>query len=151
MDNKIRIRRRHSTLLGGYTRTAERRGAAVVEFAIVAPVLLLLLLGMIECGRMIMVQQSITTAAREGARTAIVEGTSATSAMGSVQSFLSGTGIRGANVTVAPNNTGSIAHGQPVTVTVSVPFSAVSWLPHPFFFGQKTLSSTATMRRETPN
>jgi Flp pilus assembly protein TadG len=151
MDDNITIRRKHSTLLSGYTRTAKRRGAAVVEFAIVAPVLLLLLLGMIECGRMIMVQQSITTAAREGARTAIVEGTSASSATASVQSFLSGTGIRGATVTVGPNKTGSVPHGQPITVTVSVPFSEVSWLPHPFFFGRKTLTSTATMRRETPN
>jgi Flp pilus assembly protein TadG len=151
MDQNIRIRSKHSTLLSGCRRTAERRGAAVVEFAVVAPVLILLLLGMIECGRMIMVQQTITTAAREGARSAIVEGNSATTATTSVQSFLAGTGIRGAQITVAPKNTGSVVHGQPITVTVSVPFSAVSWLPHPFFFGERTLTSTATMRRETPN
>jgi len=118
MTHNATIRSKHSSLLSGCRRTAERRGAAVVEFAVVAPVLLLLLLGMIECGRMIMVQQTITTAAREGARSAIVEGTSAATATTSVQSFLAGTGIRGAQITVAPNNTGSVAHGQPITVTV---------------------------------
>jgi Flp pilus assembly protein TadG len=131
--------------------SAARRGAAVVEFAVVSPVLVLLLLGMIECGRMIMVQQTITTAAREGARIAIVEGNSAAAAKTAVESFLGGTGVRGAKTSVTPANTASSAHGQPITVTVSVPFGDVSWLPHPFFFGQKTLSSTATMRRETPN
>jgi Flp pilus assembly protein TadG len=111
----------------------------------------LLLLGMIECGRMIMVQQSITTAAREGARVAIVEGTSIATAKAAVDSFLAGTGIRGATVSIVPNNTASVAHGQPITVSVSVAFIDVSWLPHPFFFGKKTLKSTASMRRETPN
>ena len=35
----------------------QRRGAAAVEFAIVAPVFFLLVFGMIEYGRMVMVQQ----------------------------------------------------------------------------------------------
>lgn len=128
-----------------------RRGAAVVEFAVVAPVLILLLLGMIECGRMIMVQQVLTTAAREGARTATIEGNSSSEAVDAVKSFLAGAGVKGSSVTVTPSNTGSIAHGQPITVSVSVPFTEVSWLPKPFFFGNITLNSAATMRRETPN
>ena len=128
-----------------------RRGAAVVEFAVVSPVLILLLLGMIECGRMIMVQQTITTAAREGARTASIEGNSSDTAKTAVESFLTGAGVRGAKTTVTPSNTASLSHGQPITVTVSVSFKDVSWLPHPFFFGRKTLTSTATMRRESPN
>ena len=128
-----------------------RRGAAVVEFAVVSPVLILLLLGMIECGRMIMVQQALTTAVREGARTAIVEGNSTSTAIGAVESFLAGVGITGTKVTVTPASTGSVPHGQPITVSASVPFAEVSWLPHPFYLGNTTLSSQATMRRETPN
>ena len=130
---------------------AIRRGAAVVEFAVVSPVLILLLLGMIECGRMIMVQQALTTAVREGARTAIVEGTSATTAIDAVTSFLAATGITGARVAVVPSNTGAIPHGEPVTVSVQVPFTEVSWLPNPFFLKNTMLKSAATMRRETPN
>ena len=44
------------------------RGAAMVEFAIVLPVLLLILLGIIEFGRAYNTQVSIQAAAREGAR-----------------------------------------------------------------------------------
>src|SRR5882757_936386 len=51
-----------------------RRGAAAVEFAIVAPVFFLLVFGMVEYGRMIMVQQVITNAAREGARVGVLDG-----------------------------------------------------------------------------
>ena len=51
----------------------KRRGAAVVEFAIVAPLFFLLIFGMIEYGRMVMVQQVITNASREGARRAVAK------------------------------------------------------------------------------
>lgn len=127
-----------------------RKGAAVVEFAVVSPVLILLLLGIFESGRMVMVQQSLTTAAREGARAAIVEGTSTSAAIAVVESFLAGAGVSRSTVTVTPNSTASVAHGQPITVSVSVPFAQVSWLPRPLFFRSTMLSSTATMRRETP-
>lgn len=44
------------------------RGAAAVEFALVLPVLLLLLFGIAEFGRLYNIQTSITAAARQGAR-----------------------------------------------------------------------------------
>jgi Flp pilus assembly protein TadG len=44
------------------------KGAAMVEFAIVLPVILLILLGIIEFGRAYNTQISIQAAAREGAR-----------------------------------------------------------------------------------
>ena len=50
----------------------KKRGAAVVEFAIVAPLFILLVFGMIEFGRMVMVQQVLTNASREGARLAVL-------------------------------------------------------------------------------
>jgi len=46
----------------------KRRGAATVEFAVTLPLFLLLLLGTIEFGRMIQVQQKLTTASAVGAR-----------------------------------------------------------------------------------
>jgi Flp pilus assembly protein TadG len=146
----MRIRTDTQKSAAGRRHLTRRKGAAVVEFAVVSPVLILLLLGMIECGRMIMVQQSLTTAVREGARIAVSEGNNAAAAIDAVQSFLAGAGVKGAKVAVAPKNIGSMAHGQPITVSASVPFREVSWLPNPFFFADKTLSSAATMRRETP-
>lgn len=44
------------------------QGASLVEFAIIAPLLFLLLFGVIEFGRMIAVYTGVSTAAREGAR-----------------------------------------------------------------------------------
>jgi Flp pilus assembly protein TadG len=47
------------------------RGAVTVEFALVLPVLLMLLLGVVEFGRLFMADQDVATASREGARYAL--------------------------------------------------------------------------------
>ena len=49
---------------------ARDRGAAAVEFALLLPVLLLLVFGIIDFGRALNAQITLTQAAREGARIA---------------------------------------------------------------------------------
>ncbi|MDX6765963.1 MAG: TadE/TadG family type IV pilus assembly protein [Candidatus Methylacidiphilales bacterium] len=53
-------------------RPGSRRGQGVVEFALLVPVLLLLLMGIIELGWLMNVNLQVTNAAREGARAASV-------------------------------------------------------------------------------
>lgn len=50
-------------------RLAGERGASVVEFALVAPLLIMLLFGMASCARAFQVQAGVSGAAREAART----------------------------------------------------------------------------------
>ncbi|MEO7117701.1 MAG: TadE family protein [Candidatus Limnocylindrales bacterium] len=50
------------------------RGQALVEFALVLPILATLLFGLLDVGRVVWAQDSISNAAREGARFAIVHG-----------------------------------------------------------------------------
>lgn len=52
--------------------TKNHNGAAAVEFAIILPLLILVLFGIIEFGLLLFNQQIITNAAREGARAGIV-------------------------------------------------------------------------------
>jgi len=126
-----------------------RRGAAVVEFAFVSPVLFLLIFGMIEYGRMVMVQQVITNAAREGARKGVLDGSTNSDVTTVVSNYLTSASISGATTTVTPTNPSNATYGGTVTVTVSVPYSSVSWLPHNFWLVSKKLTATSVMRRET--
>jgi len=126
-----------------------RRGAAAVEFAVVSPVLFLLIFGMIEYGRMVMVQQVITNASREGARKAVLDGSTTSDVTTVVSNYLTSANISGATTTVSPSPPSNATYGGTVTVTISVPYSSVSWLPHNFWLGSKTLTATSAMRRES--
>ncbi len=128
---------------------SHRRGAAAVEFAVVLPIFVLLVFGMIEYGRMVMVQQVITNAAREGCRRAIMDGTTAQEVIDLVNDYLESAGITGATITITPPEPSEAGAGEPVTVAVSVPYDQVSWIPAPMFLSGRLLSATCVMRRET--
>lgn len=130
-----------------------RRGAAAVEMALVLPVFVTVTLGMIELGRGIMVAQLMTNAAREAARTAIIDGSTDASVANVAKSFLeTAAKVSQSDVSVTITNAsgGSVATAQPrdlITVTVSLPYSKVSWLP-PKYLAGKSLSATSAMRHE---
>lgn len=128
---------------------ASRRGAAAVEFALVAPIFFVFVFGLIEFGRLVMVQQILTNAAREGCRVAILTTATTTSVKNTVTNYLTSAGISGATPTVSPDPPSSATSGQSVTVTVTVPFSSVSWLPTPQWLGGKTLTAVSVMRTES--
>jgi Flp pilus assembly protein TadG len=129
-------------------RKHERRGAALVEMAVVAPLLMLFVLGIIEVGRVVMVQQILTNASREGARRAVIESATDIEVQSLVSAYLSNTSVAGATVTVTPSPLSSAGFGDSVTVSVSVPFSSVNWLGSSWFFQNRTLTASSLMRAE---
>ena len=114
-----------------------------------APLFVLLVFGMIEYGRMVMVQQVLTNASREGARRAVLDGVSDSEVRAMVGDYLTNVSVNGATVTVETNPPVAPDHAGSRTVAVSVPFSQVSWLPAPMYLGSYTIRAQTTMRRET--
>jgi Flp pilus assembly protein TadG len=138
------------------SRTSQRSGAALVEFAIVLPVFFLLILGIIEFGRAFMVGQLVTNAAREGARQAVLDGSTNTAVTSTITSFLQGAGnISPTNVTVtitvstaaAVNQLANAKSGDLCTIRVSVPFNQVSYLT-PSYMATTNLVGQSVMRHE---
>lgn len=127
----------------------KRRAAAAVEFAVVAPLFFLLVFGMVEYGRMVMVQQIITNGSREGARIAVLDGATTVEVVSAVDTYLASASLSGAEVSVSPDPPSSAGYGEAVTVAVSIGFDQVSWLPSPMYLGGNTMSATTVMRRET--
>ena len=115
------------------------RGAVMAEFAIVLPLLLMLVVAIIQFGFALNTQISIQAAAREGARAAAVgkDGqTAAENAAGPAQS----------KITSIAAGTCSKA-GDPVKVTVNAEYK----FSIPFVtLGTKTMTATAEMRCEAP-
>jgi Flp pilus assembly protein TadG len=127
-----------------------RWGTAAVEFAIIGPIVVMLVLGMIEFSRLMMVQEILTNAAREGARQAVLNGATTSNATTTVSNYLSGAGISGYTTTVSPDPSTAEA-GTAITVQITIPYSDVTWLPTPIFLGGVTLTATVIMCKETNN
>jgi Flp pilus assembly protein TadG len=130
-------------------RRTERAGLASVELALLIPVVLLFAVGIIEVGRANVVLGWLTNASREGARVASFDSTTQSATVtAAANAYLNNVGISGATTTVSPNPPSSAADGQSVSVTVSIPFNQVSWLPRAFFLGGQSLQATTVMCRE---
>jgi len=130
-----------------------RRGATAVEMALVAPVFVTILVGMIEAARVGMVCQLLTTAAREGCRVAVLDGMGQTDVQNRITTVLNGSGISVGTVTPtcpSPYTWTSAPSGTPITVSLSVSYSQVSWLKFSWFFNNATISASATMSSERP-
>lgn len=125
-----------------------RCGAAAVEFAVISPVLFIMVFGMIDVGRAVMVQNLLTNAARDGARTAVLDGVTSQEVITQVSDFLAASSVPNASVNVTPSDLTTAAQGDPVAVSASVPFNSVSWLPSSIYLKDVILESTVIMRRE---
>jgi len=85
-----------------------RTGAAVVEFALVAPLFLTLVLGTVELGRALDVSSNLSAAVREGGRLASMDSqeyvesgsTANAKVISDIKNILTANGIDGTNVTV---------------------------------------------------
>lgn len=125
---------------------AERtcRGQSLVEFTLVLPIFLLLLIGIAEFGRAWMTRNILTGASREAVRLAAVQGNTA-SALSRANGILASAGISGATVNIADDGTpfGTCI----VTVSYNFPVTIAGFLPG---FGGTIfpLSASTTMRKE---
>ena len=126
-----------------------RTGAAALEFAIVAPLFFLLVMGLFEFGRMMMVQEILTNGVREGARKAVLPGATQSDVNTVIDNYMTSAGISGHTKSCTPDPA-TATGGSTVTVTVSVPYNSVSWLPVSTvrFLNNKTLTATVVMRKE---
>jgi len=131
---------------GRRTGTWRERAAAVVEFAVVLPLLLTVLFGIIEYGWIFMVRQALQTAAREGCRLAVLQTTDApyTEVVDRVNQVMAPTGLTTYNIDM----THADAVNPVESVTVRVPFADVSLMGN--FFGPRTgnIGGTCSMRKE---
>lgn len=140
--------------LAGNRRKKTRRGVAMLEMAIVLPILLLLLLGILELGRVVMIYQIATNATREAARRAIVPGATDSTVLSTCNTYLDRGGISSTGRSVQILNAGgsssslaTIRSKETVTVRAVIPFSENTW-GFSQILGGRSFTSTSTMRRE---
>ena len=139
------------------------RGAELIEFALILPLLLAMLAGIVDFGRMFQRMEVTTNAAREGARLATLPGYSQADVQSRVAAYMNagiGTGA-GARTTatrtfvnITPGGGGAQFQAAQVVVNYTDSYLILGPIValiggNPATFGNVTLSATSTMRMET--
>ena len=118
------------------------RGQSLVEFAMILPLFIIVLFGIMEFGRLWEISNLITSASREGARVAAISGSSQSQAINAAQHVLSAANIEDATVSVSGPNSAS-----EVSVTVTLHYTPLTGSIIPGF-DQFSISRSTIMRWE---
>ena len=123
--------------------TIRQKGQALVEFALVIPILIVIILAITEFGRVWMTMNVLTGAAREGVRAAAVNELGTTFANNAAQNVMTAAGMTGTTVTVSGPNA-----ANEMTVTVQMDYTVLTGTIVPGLSGTFQLTRSATMRWE---
>jgi Flp pilus assembly protein TadG len=111
-----------------------RRGVAAVEFAVLLPLILTLLLGIWEVGRLVEIQQLLSNAAREGGRQSTTGQLTNSQIQSVVTQYLQVAGLPTTNVVVTVQNlthpaadVSQASYLDNIQVTVTIPVADVRW------------------------
>ena len=119
-----------------YARRFRRDGVAAVELAVCLPLLLILVFGIWEVGRMVQAHQLLLQGAREGGRQAAAGRMDATAVRQFVVDYLNTNGLTGVTLSdVTLTNVTDANRSNPATanqldqfrVTVTVPYASIRW------------------------
>ncbi|MEM9410083.1 MAG: TadE family protein [Planctomycetota bacterium] len=103
----------------------DRTGGSVVEFALVAPVVILLIFGIVEFSRLLILDASIDQIAYESCRAGIAFGATHDDVQEIVDEFLDSNRIVNATTEITPNVIDDDT--QQVRVEITVPLAQNSW------------------------
>ena len=103
------------------TTCIRRSGAVVTELAIVSPILVFLVLVTVSICNLIFLKQSLTVAAFEAARVAIIPGATTQDIELQAQQICQIRRVNGATVTISPVDFQNQPYGEFISVTVSAP------------------------------
>lgn len=132
-----------------------RSGAAAVEFALIAPILAVLITGMMETGRAFMVKDVLGGAARRACQVATLPSGTNAKITTAVNNILTDNNINtgAATISVLVNGaSGDVKNAKAndrISITVSVPASAVAWTnTYQFVSAGLQISETVVMMRQ---
>jgi len=126
-------------------RSSSRRAAAVVEFAVCLPVILLIVLGSIEAASMLFLKQTLVQASYEGAKVAIRNGEQ-DDVESIIRAVAAGRRIVDLAIEFDPPNIEAAEAGEVITVNVSAPGDTNSLIPFGPFKNQTVIASAAMVK-----
>lgn len=142
--------RKISMNIASKKRTRFPRGMAIVEAAILFPVLLMLTFGMMEYGWMFLKMQQLNNTAEVAARMAAMPTATNTTVTSEISSLMSsyGMGSSGYTTTFTPSDVSTAVLGATVTVQLNVTYSHVQVIGTSLVPTPSSLTASVTMVKE---
>jgi len=134
-------------------KTNRKRGQVLIEAALVFPILLLLTFGLIEYGWLFLRMESISNAARSGARLAVTPDTNSTEVIAAIDSRMASAGMAdsGYIITLTPSDISSLEPGEVLTVRIVVPnYADISLTGAPLIPVPDKIERYVAMAKEGP-
>ena len=127
-----------------------RRGLALVETALILPLLMVLTLALLEYGWVFIKIQQVHSAAREGARAGAVARGSNAQVDNAVDVFMARANMGGSSysVTTVPSNVFGVPRGSPIEVRVEVDYDNIKLVDVPLIPLPTTLAGEFRMMKE---
>src|SRR5688572_15983354 len=131
------------------------RGSELIEFALVAPILLLLLAGIFDFGMMFRTFEAVTNAAREGARVGVLPGYAPADVEDRIDAYMGASGLTGAYTVAVANVPVATGAGtftaRSVTVNYTYQFAVLGAIGAAFggSYTSIPLQAVSVMRTET--
>jgi len=124
-----------------------RRGLAAVEFALVASLVFVLLIGLIDYGWIFLKMQQITQAARAGARAAVVADSTTATVATTIDAWMDEADIATFSYVMTPGDP-SIEPGLPIKVEITVPTNQLALIRTSLIPVPPNLKAAASMAKE---
>jgi Flp pilus assembly protein TadG len=131
----------------GLTLAGLRRGVCATELAVCLPLILLFVVGAVECCTMIYVDQTLAIASYEGVREAIRFDATNDEVEAQCEALLTARRVSGGAIEIDPPDVAQVPRGTEISITVSAPCGENSVLTA-WFFDDKTLTETSKMVKE---
>lgn len=137
-------------------RASKRRGIAVLEFALIAPVLAFLFLGMVELARIVQVKHLLNDAARHAGRLAIQPNATDSTVTQAAKDVIAANKISTTKLTVttlvgASDTDSDVKNAKgfdKITLKISIPTSEVGWITAVFLSKNALASESLVLMKQ---
>lgn len=130
---------------------SRQNGVAILEFALILPLLLVLIFGAIELSWIIYVRTQLQHIVQHSARVAVTDTQASNNSLtDDIQTALQSLHINPAavTITITPTEPSTANRGDPITVAISVPANSVAAILVPVDISTLTLKVDSTMAKE---
>ena len=149
IEKKMKIvkRKNRSRIAAKRHCNRNRKGAAVVEFAVCLPLILLVMLGSIEAANMMFLRQALVQSSYEGAKAAIKNDVDNATVEEIASLVAAGRRLENFSVRTIPADITSVAPGEMIRVISSAPVDSNSFITGTVF-RSFDIEATAVMVKE---